>query len=184
MPHQQEKKPKILLHICCIGCGAYVSKLLSDEFDVKLFFYNPNIFPREEYEKRLEEIERVAREFDLSVIQGEYDHAAWLEKIKGLEKEAEKGKRCLICYNDRLEETAKKAEELGIENFTSTLTVSPHKLANEISRIGNELSEKYSIDFYDKDFKKQDGFRKAVLLSKELKLYRQEYCGCEFSIRK
>lgn len=183
MSNQEKNKPTLLLHICCIGCGAYVSQLLSEEFQVKLFFYNPNIFPKEEYDKRLEEIERVAEKFEFEIIYETYDHRAWLSKIKGLENEPEKGKRCLACYQDRLEMTAKKANDLDCEFFSSTLTVSPYKLAGEISNIGQALSKKYSVAFYDKDFKKQDGFKKAVQLSKELNLYRQDYCGCEFSRR-
>jgi predicted adenine nucleotide alpha hydrolase (AANH) superfamily ATPase len=183
MSNQEKIKPNILLHICCIGCGAYVSRLLSEEFRVKLFFYNPNIFPELEYNKRLEEIERVAKEFKFEIIYDDYDHEAWLRKIKGLESEPEKGQRCLLCYRDRLEKTAQKAREFKLDYFTSTLTVSPYKLANEISKIGQDAEKKYSVAFCDKDFKKQDGFKKAVLLSKELNLYRQDYCGCEFSRR-
>ncbi len=175
-------KNKLLLHICCIGCGAYVSDSLKEEYTVELYFYNPNIFPKEEYNKRLEETRRVADEFSLNLICADYDHESWLERVKGLEKEPEKGKRCLVCYADRLGETAKLAKKRGFDCFDSTLTVSPHKDAKAISSIGQNLAKKYNIKFLNKDFKKQDGFKKACAVSRELNLYRQNYCGCEFSI--
>ena len=176
-------KPELLLHICCMGCGAYVSNLLSADFKLSLYFYNPNIFPKNEYEKRLEETKRIAKRFGLNLIIGEYDHKEWLRKIKGHEKDPEKGERCFICYKDRLESTARLALKNNFAYFTSTLSVSPHKDAREISRIGKNLEMKYKIRFLDKDFKKQDGFKKSVILSRELNIYRQDYCGCEFSRR-
>jgi predicted adenine nucleotide alpha hydrolase (AANH) superfamily ATPase len=178
-----ETKDKILLHICCAGCGAFVSQLLSSDYDVTLFFYNPNIFPIEEFKKRVDTVKKIADKFNLDLIIGDYDHGQWLEKIKGRESDKEKGGRCLICYRDRLENAAKMAQSKGINNFTSTLTVSPHKLANEIIKIGQELEEKYGVKFLSQDFKKQDGFKKATALANELGLYRQNYCGCEFSRR-
>jgi predicted adenine nucleotide alpha hydrolase (AANH) superfamily ATPase len=175
-------KNKLLLHICCIGCGAYVSDLLKSDFNIKLFFYNPNIYPESEHDKRLEEIKRVADKYELEIICAEYNHESWLEKVRGLEDEPEKGRRCLICYDDRLRETAKTAKEGDFAYFTSTLTVSPHKDAKAISNIGQGLAKEYGVNFLDKDFKKQDGFKKACAVSRELNLYRQNYCGCEFSI--
>ncbi|MFA6106592.1 MAG: epoxyqueuosine reductase QueH [Patescibacteria group bacterium] len=177
-------KPKLLLHICCIGCGAFVSQSLKDEFKITLFYYNPNIFPVEEYEKRLEETRRIAKKFRLPLLAGEYDHKKWLKKIKGLEKEPEKGKRCLVCYRDRLTMAARTAKEKGDDFFTSTLTVSPHKDAKAINAIGRKLEKKYKVKFYEADFKKNDGFKKSCALSRELDLYRQDYCGCEFSREK
>ena len=176
-----ERKNKLLLHICCIGCGAYVSDSLKEEYGVELYFYNPSIFPKEEHDKRLEETRRVANEFNLNLICANYDHEAWLKKVKGLEKEPERGKRCVVCYDDRLRETAKLAEEYSFDYFGSTLTVSPHKDAKAINSIGQSLAKEYKIKFLDKDFKKQDGFKKACAVSRELNLYRQDYCGCEFS---
>jgi len=173
---------KLLLHICCMGCGAYVSKeLIKQNFKVVLYFYNPNIFPEEEYNIRFNEVERIAKKFNVKYITEKYDHQDWLKKIKGLEQEPEKGKRCVICYYDRLEKTAQKAKELNFDYFATTLTVSPHKLADKISKIGNKLEKKYNIKYLDKDFKKKDGFKNACKFSKELNLYRQDYCGCEFS---
>ena len=175
------KKSKLLLHICCIGCGAYISRMLQEDYDVSLFFCNPNIFPESEYRLRLEETEKIASQFGLDLIIGEYDHDNWLALVKGLEKEPERGGRCVICYHDRLKKTAEYARKNGFDAFTTTLTVSPYKDALLISRLGKKLAEENGLIFLDNDFKKQDGFKKACDLSKELKLYRQNYCGCEFS---
>ncbi len=186
----RRRKSKLLLHICCAGCGVYVSQLLKQGFDVTLYFYNPNIYPESEYKKRLEEVKNIAKKFGLNLIVGEYNHNKWLKLIKGHEHDPEKGERCLMCYSDRLKSAVKVAKEKQFNHWTTTLTVSPHKDAQAISRIGNELASKYGVDpligaqdlrFLDKDFKKQDGFRKSVELSKELGLYRQDYCGCEYS---
>jgi len=176
-----EGKKKLLLHICCAGCGVYVSQVLNKEYDLTLFFYNPNIFPEEEYKKREEEVRNLAKRFNLKLIVDDYNHNLWLEKVKGLEKERERGARCMICYFDRMDRTAQYAQKNNFDIFTTTLTVSPHKLASSILRIGENLSKKYKVEFLAQDFKKKDGFKKASALSKELGLYRQNYCGCEFS---
>lgn len=175
------RKSKLLLHICCAGCGAYISRLLKQNFQVTLYFYNSNIFPKSEHDKRLVETKRIAKEFGLSLIVGGYNHKDWLEKIKGHENDPEKGERCIICYKDRLESTAKIAQKSQFNLFTTTLSISPYKDAKAISQIGNELAVQYNVKFLDKDFKKEDGFKKSVQLSRELGLYRQNYCGCEFS---
>ena len=175
-------RPKLLLHICCIGCGAYVSQVLQENYKVVLYFYNPNIWPLAEMEKRLEEIKKVARKNNLKVIVADYNHDNWLQAVKGHEQDPEKGERCRICYQDRMEATAKHAQAHGFSYFTTTLTVSPHKDAKIVSAIGKELAEKYGVGFLDQDFKKQDGFKKSARLSKDLGLYRQDYCGCEFSL--
>ena len=176
-----KRKPKLLLHICCMGCGAYIAGELKKKFRVALYFYNPNIFPESEHNRRLEEAKKIAKKLNLKLIIGEYKHNGWLELIKGFEREPERGERCVICYRERLEDAAKKAKEIGFDYFTTTLTVSPRKDARAVSEIGNELAGKYAVEFLDKDFKKRDGFKKACELSKKLKLYRQNYCGCEFS---
>ncbi|MFH0892675.1 MAG: epoxyqueuosine reductase QueH [Candidatus Falkowbacteria bacterium] len=183
MENRSSKKPELLLHICCIGCGAYVGKMLDEEYSVSLFFYNPNIYPETEYKKRLEEIERTAKHLSLPLFLGAYGHLSWLESIRGHETDKEKGERCLICYRERLRETARMAEEKKFDLFSTTLTISPHKDAKAISEIGSDLSLKYKVTFLDRDFKKQDGFKRSVALSHELGLYRQNYCGCEFSRR-
>ena len=177
------KKPKLLLHICCIDCSVYVARHLKKNFRVYLYFYNPNIFPKSEYDKRLIEAKKIAKKFRLKLITGEYDHSEWLKLIKGYEGEPERGKRCLLCYHSRLKAAAKTAEQNGFDYFSTALTVSPHKDAKAISGIGRELLHKYNVKFLDEDFKKQNGFKKSCELSRELGLYRQDYCGCEFSKR-
>lgn len=177
------KKPKLLLHICCAGCGAYVASALKEEYDLALYFFNPNIFPENEYAIRLKEVKRVAVKFGLEYFFGSYDHGQWLGEIVGYEKEPERGARCRICYRQRLTDTASLAREKGFSYFASTLSVSPHKDSALISSIGNELQSQFGIIFLDKDFKKRDGYKKSLALSRELDLYRQNYCGCEFSRR-
>ncbi len=184
MSDQRERKPRLLLHVCCIGCGAYVFKVLENGFDVELFFYNPNIYPPAEYDLRLEETKRIADKLDLTLTAGEYGHNRWLEQVKGLESEPERGARCHVCYRMRLAATALRAKENGFAYFTTTLSISPHKDAERLNRFGQELARQYGLKYFTSDFKKQDGFKKASALSKELNLYRQDYCGCEFSIRK
>ncbi|MFA4941866.1 MAG: epoxyqueuosine reductase QueH, partial [Patescibacteria group bacterium] len=120
-------KPKILVHICCVGCGVYVSQELREDYNPILYFYNPNIYPMEEYEKRLEEAKKIAKKFKLKIISEKYDHKPWLVKIKGKESDPERGTRCLICYKDRLRETAVRAKKMNFSFFTTTLTTSPHK---------------------------------------------------------
>ena len=179
-----ENKKKIILHICCAGCGAYVAQVLQSEgLAVFLYYYNPNIDKAKEYELRAGEVRRIAENFKLPFFIEEYNHSSWLKKIEGLEAEPEKGGRCLVCYQDRLAKAAQYAKNNNFDAFTSTLTVSPYKIAREINRLGAELMAKYNLEFLDRDFKKQDGFKKAAILSRELNLYRQDYCGCEFSRR-
>lgn len=178
-----KRKPRLMLHICCAGCGVTIARELKSDYKVTLYFYNPNIFPEKEFTKRLKETKQIARDHKLDLIVENYDHKSWLELIRGHEKDKERGGRCRICYLDRLKNTAQKASQLGFDCFTTTLTISPHKDAKAIITLGNNLADKYALKFLDRDFKKQDGFKKACALSKELNLYRQEYCGCEFSIR-
>lgn len=178
-----KRKPKLLLHACCIGCGAYVINVLKEDFKVTLLFYNPNIFPEEEYKKRLEDANRIAKKFGLKVVELGYDHKKWLEMARGREADPERGERCKICYAERMEMAANFAKENGFDFFTTTLTVSPYKDARAVSLIGNELAQKYNVRYLDRDFKKQDGYKKSIQLSHELCIYRQNYCGCEFSFR-
>lgn len=176
-----DKKPKILLHICCVGCGVYASQILKQDYEVILFFYNPNIWPEEEYNKRMLEAEKIAKNFKLKLVKGKYEHDKWLEIVRGHEKDKEKGERCLICYKFRLDEAVAMAKKLGCNYLTTTLTTSPHKIALAINQIGEQAVKRYGLKFLSKDFKKQDGFKKSSALSRELGLYRQNYCGCEFS---
>ena len=176
-------KSKLLLHICCVGCGVYVSQTLKQDYDIRLFFYNPNIWPTEEYEKRLAEAEKIAEKFKLELIKGDYSHDKWLEAVRGHEDDPERGERCLICYKFRLEAAAAMAKKLNCGYLTTTLTTSPHKNAGAINQLGEQVAEQHVIKFLNQDFKKHDGFKKSSALSRELGLYRQNYCGCEFSRR-
>lgn len=179
--HILHKQPKLLLHICCAGCGAYVTQILKDDYAVDLYFFNPNIYPREEYSKRLKELNKISKKLKVKLYVGKYEHNKWLKAIIGHEQDKEREERCVICYQYRLEASAKFASKNHYQYFTSTLTVSPHKDSNAISKIGRDLEKKYKIKFLDQNFKKKDGFKKASKLSKDFGLYRQNYCGCEFS---
>ncbi len=177
-------KEKILLQICCASCGAHVSQVLSLGYDVVLYFINPNIFPESEYRKREKEVDMIAEKYGLPLIKDIYDHADWLEIVKDHQAEPEKGQRCYLCYRYRMKKTADKAKDLGIANFSTTLSVSPYKVFAYIREIGKGLEAETGVRFLDQDFKKQNGSLEASLLSKSLGLYRQDYCGCEFSFRK
>jgi predicted adenine nucleotide alpha hydrolase (AANH) superfamily ATPase len=179
----KREKPFLLLHICCVGCGAFVADLLRKEYSVVLFFYNPNIFPKSEYDLRLQETVRVAKKLGLPLLVGDGNHSAWLKKVQGHENDPERGKRCSICYYDRLAKTAHRAKQERIKYFSSTLSVSPHKDAGILSQIGQSIEKESGVKFIDRDFKKNNGYAQSVKLSRDLNLYRQNYCGCEFSKR-
>lgn len=184
---EQKGDAKLLIHSCCAPCSSYCLQKISPYFKVDVFYYNPNITSEEEYSKRLvEEINFVKNVYGnkINVISGNYNPKEFLQAVKGLENEIEGGKRCKICYLLRLEETAKMAKELGYDYFTTTLSVSPYKNATWLNEIGEELSIKYGVKYLYADFKKGGGYLKSIELSKEHGLYRQDYCGCEFSIRK
>lgn len=176
-------KPRLVLHICCAGCGAYVSNLLSSDYELFLLFDNSNICPRTEYERRRDEVIHIAAKYGLSYEIIPYNHYAWLGSVSGLENEPEKGKRCYVCYRSRMESAVLKAVELGAQAFSSTLSVSPHKVFPYIKEIGDQLCSQYGVSFYDQDYKKGGGALEAAKLSNNLGLYRQDYCGCEFSYR-
>ena len=169
-------KKKILLHVCCAPCAMYPIENLAEEYDVTLFFSNSNIFPKEEYDKRLNYVKNIAEKFNLKLFIDSYDHKEWLEWIRGLENEPEKGKRCDKCFEFNLARAAKFASENNFDFYTTTLTVSPHKPAGKIFEIGMAAG-----NFLEKDFKKKNGFLRGIELSKKFNLYRQNYCGCEFS---
>ena len=182
----ENKKPSILLHSCCGPCSSSVLGAVMNFFDVFIFYYNPNIFPIEEYTKRKTEQLKLLSypEFKgIKYLESYYDHKNFLESVKGYEKDIEGGERCNVCFKLRLEVTAKLAKKLGLDYFSTTLTVSPHKNAQNINNIGKNLSEKYSVDYLFSDFKKKDGYKKSIELSKKYNLYRQNYCGCEFSLK-
>ncbi|MFH1802446.1 MAG: epoxyqueuosine reductase QueH [archaeon] len=175
---------KILLHVCCGPCSTAVIEQLQEEgHSLTLFFPNSNIYPREEWEKRLENARKIALLHDLKLVVDEYDHEAWRDFISGLEAEPQGGARCLKCFEFNLTRTAERACELGIENFTTTLSVSRYKNSSRVFSVGREIGGKFGVKFVEEDFKKKGGFEKSNVLSKEFGLYKQNYCGCEFSAR-
>jgi len=177
------KRKKLLLHICCAPCSTSVIPRLSSEYEVCGFFYNPNIDIEEEYILRKSEIEKLAKIYNTPMIYGEYDVEKWRELIKGLEKEPEGGKRCEVCFRKRLKETAEVAKEKGFDLFCTTLTVSPLKNAKLINQTGKEIEKETGCKYLESNFKKKDGFKKSVELSRKYNLYRQNYCGCSYSKR-
>jgi len=181
------KGTKLLLHACCAPCSSAVLERLTEYFDITIFYYNPNIDSEEEYMKRYKELERFVSEcnhkYPIKVVMGQYDKDRWVDSIKGLENEPERGKRCFKCYKLRLEETSKYAEENDYPYFCTTLTLSPHKNSNWINEIGEELNNNYSTNYLYSDFKKKNGYKRSIELSHEYNLYRQDYCGCIYSKR-
>ena len=177
----------LLLHACCAPCSSAVLERLGGVFSITILYFNPNITDKVEYEKRLEEINKFVLSFKtkypLKVIAGSYEPKTFFDMARGLENEPERGKRCYKCYKLRLEETAKIAEEMNFKYFTTTLSLSPYKNAIWINEIGEELSKKYNSNFLYSDFKKKNGYKRSIELSKEYDLYRQDYCGCVYSVR-
>ncbi len=177
------EQKKLLLHACCGPCSSYPVTELKDIFDITIDFYNPNIESEEEYQKRLKEIQNFLSGREIDIISTNYDHNEFLEVVKGLEDEPEGGKRCLKCFELRLREAAKRAKELGNDYFTTTLTISPLKNSQVLNKLGEKIGEEEGIKFLPSDFKKRDGYKKSVEISNEYQMYRQNYCGCEFSKR-
>lgn len=180
--------PTLFLHSCCAPCSSYCLEYLSEYFSITVFYYNPNIFPSEEYDERAEEQERLIRELnesgvkhEICLVKGEYHPEEFYTIAKGLEKEPEGGARCTECFKLRLYESAKLAKEGGYEYFTTTLTISPLKDAERLNRIGEEAASVYGVKFLNSDFKKKNGYKRSTELSKEHNLYRQNYCGCVYS---
>ena len=180
--------PTILLHSCCAPCSSHVIDVLSKNFNITILYYNPNIEPYEEYLKRKEEEIRFIKEYDntnrLDIIDCDYDTEKYHELVKGLEDCKEGGNRCFKCYRMRLEYTAIKAKELNYDYFGTTLTVSPYKNSQKLNEIGEELEKKYNIKYLYSDFKKNNGYKHSIEMSKEYNLYRQNYSGCIYSQRK
>ncbi len=179
------KPQRLLLHCCCAPCSSYVLEYLSEFFEITCFFYNPNISPQEEYNKRALELERLIsaqpHKYPVSLFVEKYNSEKFFAAVKGLEKIKEGGERCFKCYRLRLEAAAKYAKEYNFDYFCSTLSISPLKNAQKLNEIGEELSEKYKIPHLPNDFKKKGGYKRSVELSAEYDLYRQKYCGCVFS---
>lgn len=174
---------KILLHACCATCSGYpIEKLREMGYEPVIYFFNPNIFPPEEFDKRLNELIKYAEKKEVELIIEKQDASNWYNAIAGLENEPEKGMRCHRCFEYRLLFTALKAMQLEIDTFTTTLTVSPHKQSKVIFEIAKELAKKHELTFLDIDFKKENGFLKTMQIAKQEGFYRQNYCGCEFSI--
>ena len=175
---------KILVHACCGVCFSYPLILLKIAgFEPVVYYINDNIYPEDEFIRRFNELEKYCNVNNVQLIKEEYNHKDYLEFVKGLEKEPEKGKRCHKCFYYRLEKTAKKALELKIDKMTTTLSVSPHKVSKDIFEFGNMASKKYNIEFLEFDFKKKDGYKMSCKIAYDFGMYRQNYCGCEFSIR-
>ncbi len=182
---ERNEQPKLLLHSCCAPCSSYVLEYLSKFFKITIYYYNPNISPKEEFEKRAAEQKRLIKEMPLpsniDIIEAVYDNTPFFSLTKGLENLPEGGERCSICYKLRLEKTAAVAKTKQFDYFSTTLSVSPYKNSEKLNKIGKELSEKYGIKYLYSDFKKKNGYKRSIELSKEYSLYRQDYCGCIFS---
>ena len=182
-----KEAPRVLLHSCCAPCSSYVIEYLSKYFFITVLYYNPNISPLDEYEKRKKEQIRLIKEMDtvykVNFIDCDYDNDKYEELIKGYEMEPERGDRCTICFRLRLGKTAKIAKESGYDYFCTTLTLSPYKNAPLINSIGYELEKEYDVFYLPSDFKKKNGYKRSIELSHEFNLYRQDYCGCKYSKR-
>lgn len=180
-----EGTPSLLLHSCCAPCSSYVLEYLSNYFKITIFYYNPNITDKKEYEKRVTELKRLLKELkgknEIHFIEGAYEPNRFFEMAKGLEEEKEGGSRCIKCYYMRLEEAAKEAKKRKFDYFTTTLSVSPYKKAEKLNEIGKILSDQYKVNYLYSDFKKKNGYKRSIELSKEYHLYRQDYCGCIYS---
>lgn len=185
LKENKNTKTSLLLHSCCAPCSSYVLQYLTNYFDITVLYYNPNITDRNEYEKRKSEQIRLIGEMphihDINIIDTEHEPEKFYDIAKGLENCPECGERCLKCYKLRLEKTAQIAKENNFDYFCTTLTISPLKSSKAINQIGIELAKQYCVEFLPSDFKKKEGFKTSIELSKKYGLYRQNYCGCEFS---
>lgn len=177
------EKPSLLLHACCAPCSSHTLTYLEKYFDITLYFCNPNISPENEFVYRFEELKRLVREMkiDTNVIEEPYDPSPFYELAKGLETLPERSERCRKCIAYRLRMTGEKAKQLGADYFTTTLTISPHKDCTFINECGAEISEECGVKYLFSDFKKHDGYKHSIELSKQYNLYRQNYCGCIYS---
>lgn len=185
------EKQKLLLHSCCAPCSTAVIERLISDYDITILYYNPNIYPEQEYLKRKNEEIRYIKIFNkknpnsnVKMFDCDYESEKFYEAVKGLEDEKEGGARCPVCFKLRLQKTAELAKQNGYDIFGTTLTVSPHKNAELINQIGESIENNLGIKFLQSNFKKQDGYKRSIELSKENNLYRQNYCGCEFALRK
>lgn len=183
---EENKTPRLLLHACCAPCSSYVLEYLSKYFEITILYYNPNIYPETEYIRRKEELEKFLTEFKcinkVKLVEMDYVQKEYYKAIKGLETLGEKSKRCYNCYKFRMKKACIYAIENGFDYFTTTLSISPYKISSWINEIGEELEKEYDIKYLYADFKKKNGYKRSLELSKKYNLYRQDYCGCKFSI--
>ena len=183
----EQKVPTLLIHSCCAPCSSYVLEYLSDYFKITVLYYNPNIYPESEYTKRILEQQNLIRamkfRYPVSFLAGRYDKEKFYDMAAGMEDLREGGARCMKCYELRLRETAAQAAAGGFDYFTTTLSISPLKNAQKLNEIGIRVGKEYGVEYLVSDFKKKNGYKRSIELSKEYGLYRQDYCGCEFSMR-
>ena len=179
--------PALLLHSCCAPCSSYVLEYLSQYFKITVLYYNPNIYPDEEYWKRVKEQQEFIRKFPakhrISFLEGAFEKERFYDAVRGVEQIPEGGERCFRCYRLRLTEAARQAQKLQMDYFTTTLSISPLKNAQKLNEIGGQLAEEYGVDYLYSDFKKKGGYQRSVELSHQYEMYRQDYCGCVFSMR-
>ena len=184
---EEQRVPSLLIHSCCAPCSSYVLEYLSEYFKITIFYYNPNIYPESEYTKRILEQQKLIRDmkfrYPVSFLAGKYDKEKFYEMAAGMEDLKEGGTRCMKCYELRLTETARQAVAGEFDYFTTTLSISPMKNAQKLNEIGVRVGEEYGVKYLVSDFKKKNGYKRSIELSKEYGLYRQDYCGCEFSMR-
>lgn len=180
-----DNPPRLLLHSCCAPCSSYTLEYLSRYFDITVYYFNPNISPKQEFDKRFKEQKRLISQMPfknrVTLIEGDYNYDDFLEIAKGLENIAEGGERCFRCYKMRLESTARLAKEQGFDYFCTTLSISPLKNSQKINELGFGVEEKYGVKWLPSDFKKREGYKRSIQLSREYSLYRQNFCGCVFS---
>ncbi len=180
-----DNPPRLLLHSCCAPCSSYTLEYLSRYFDITVYYFNPNISPKHEFDKRFEEQKRLISQMPfknrVTLVEGDYNYDDFLEIAKGLENVPEGGERCFRCYKMRLESTARLAKEQGFDYFCTTLSISPLKNSQKINELGFEIEEKYGVKWLPSDFKKREGYKRSIQLSREYSLYRQNFCGCVFS---
>ena len=179
----KDQRPTLLLHSCCGPCSSYVLTLLNEYFDITIYYYNPNIYPEEEFFKRLETQKEIVSKlnFDVKILVGDYDYNIYTDAVKGLEHLGEGSNRCYNCYYFRMKKCSEVASELNYDYFTTTLSISPYKNSNWINKIGKEVEIKSKYLY--SNFKKEEGYKKSIVLSKQYNLYRQDYCGCISSIK-
>lgn len=182
---QEQRVPTLLIHSCCAPCSSYVLEYLSEYFEITVFYYNPNIYPASEYTKRIVEQQKLIQDMDfkhpVSFMAGEYEKEKFYAMSEGMEHLKEGGARCMKCYELRLSEAAKQAAAGGFDYFTTTLSISPMKNAQKLNEIGVRVGKEHGVEYLVSDFKKKNGYKRSVELSKEYGLYRQDYCGCEYS---